>query len=211
MTSSSKIIRGAEVSPDMATWHAPAVVESTRRRQAPAEPAKPDPAIVREQARQEGFEQGRSEGIAAGRADMAQHADVLRRVLNGLARPVQTLDLQFEEEMLALVTAIARQLVRRELKLDPAHIIAIVREGLAALPAASTDIQVRLHPQDAEAIGDLLQPSEEGRYWTIEPDPLMEQGGCRVVTETAQIDGRLDTQLGRLVAAMLEDERATED
>jgi len=208
MTSSSKILRGTELPADLATWHAPVVSEL---RTPAAAPPQPDPAQLREQARQEGFEQGRAEGFAAGKADLAQHADVLRRVLDGLARPVQTLDLQFEEEMLALVTAIARQLVRRELRVDPTHIVAIVREGLAALPAASTDIQVRLHPQDAEVIGDLLQPGDDARAWTIEPDPLMEQGGCRIVTDTAQIDGRLDTQLGRVVAAMLEDERAAGD
>lgn len=211
MTSSSRIIRESEVPAEMATWQAPKVVEAARPQAAPVAPAQPDPAILREQAWQEGFEQGRAEGIAAGRADLAQHADVLRRVLDGLARPVQTLDLQFEEEMLALVTAIARQLVRRELKLDPTHLVAVVREGLAALPAASVDIQVRLHPQDAEVIAELLQPADEGRHWAIEPDPLMEQGGCRIVTDTAQIDCRLDTQLGRVVAAMLEDERATGD
>jgi flagellar assembly protein FliH len=210
MTSSSRIIREAEVPSDMATWHAPRVVETALAKPVPA-PAQPDPAMLREQARQEGFEQGRAEGIAAGRAELAQHAELLQHVLDGLARPVQTLDLQFEEEMLALITAIARQLLRRELQIDPTHLVAIVREGLAALPAASVDIQVRLHPRDAEVIADLLQPGDEGRRWTIEPDPLMEQGGCRIVTETAQIDGRLDTQLGRVVAAMLEDERAASD
>lgn len=212
MTSSSKIIRGTEVTAEVAPWNVPAVAEMTngaRAKETP--PAQEDLAQVRERAAQQGFEQGRAQGLEAGRSDLQQHAELLRRVLDGLARPVQTLDQQFEEEVFALVTALARQLVRRELKLDQTHIIGIIREGLAALPAASTNVQVRLHPQDAELVREMLQPDTDDRPWSIEPDPLMEQGGCRIVTESAQIDGRLDTRLGRVVAAMLEDERAPRD
>jgi flagellar assembly protein FliH len=113
--------------------------------------------------------------------------------------------------LLALIKAISRQLVRRELKLDSSHIISIIREGLAALPVASVDIQVRLHPLDAEVVRELLQPDDDVRPWTILTDPLMEQGGCRIMTNSAQIDSRLDTRLGRVIATMLEDERAARE
>jgi flagellar assembly protein FliH len=211
MTSSNRIIRSEQVTSEVVNWNAPMVQE--RARAAPAAEKTPaaDPALLRERARQEGFEQGRAEGIAAGRAELAQRADVLQRVMEGMARPLQALEHQFEEEVLTLITTIARQLVRRELHHEPAHIISIIREGLAALPSVSVGVRVRLHPLDAEVVRELLQPDESGRAWDIEADPLMEQGGCQIISETAQIDGRLDTRLNRLVATMLEDERAARE
>ncbi len=211
MTSSNRIIKGEDVSDAFISWHAPVVDQQTVRRPPPPEPVQDDPAAIRELARKEGFAQGHAEGIAAGHAELAQRAALLTRVLDSLARPLQAMDHRFEEEVLALVTAIARQLVRRELHTDPSHVVSIIREGLEALPAGAVGVRVRLHPQDAELVRELLQPDEAGRAWQIEPDPLMERGGCRIVSETAQIDGRLDTRLARVVATMLEDERAARE
>ena len=38
---------------------------------------------------------------------------------------------------------------------------------------------------------------------------MMTRGGCRVTTETAQIDARLETRINAVMAAMLGDERAS--
>jgi flagellar biosynthesis/type III secretory pathway protein FliH len=35
----------------------------------------------------------------------------------------------------------------------------------------------------------------------------MERGGCRIVTPQSEVDGRLETRLGRTIATMFEDER----
>ncbi len=211
MTSSSRIIRSELVTSEVVNWSAPQVEELVRSAPPSREAPAINPALIREQARQEGFEQGRAEGIAAGRAELVQRADVLRKVMESMARPLQALEHQFEEEVLSLITTIARQLVRRELHHEPSQIISIIREGLAALPSGSVRVRVRLHPADAEVVRELLQADEGGRAWEIETDPLMEQGGCQIVSETAQIDGRLDTRLSRLVATMLEDERAARE
>lgn len=208
MTSSSRIIRGDRVRQDVAAWRAPAVEDALP---ASREPPPLDPEAVREQARIEGFEQGRAEGIEAGRKELLPHAELLQRMLTALARPAQTLEHQFEDELLALIQAICRQLLRRELKHDPSHVVSIIREGLNALPVATTGIQVRLNQHDAETVRDLLRPEEGGRTWSIESDPLMERGGCQIVSETAQVDERLETRLARVVAAMLEDERDQRD
>lgn len=213
MTSSRRIIRSGELSGEFVNWHAPAVDAGAVAEPEPAAPPSPqaDAARVLEQAREQGFAQGHQEGIMAGRETLKQQAELLQNVLAAVAQPVQQLEREFEDELLTLITAIARQLVRRELHQDPSHIISIIREGLAALPAGAAHIRVRLHPADADVVRELLQPDEGGRAWDIEADPVMERGGCRIVSETAQIDGRLETRLTRLIAGMLEDERAAAD
>ncbi|NND54972.1 MAG: hypothetical protein HKN56_08395 [Gammaproteobacteria bacterium] len=208
MTSSSRIIKGDQLSDELVNWNAPEVDVSTVVHHVADDDPADDPVAIRQQAWQQGFDQGHADGIAAGLAELQQRGQLLQQVLDATAKPLQSIDQQVEQEILQLITEIARQLVRRELRLDSSHVIALIREGLAALPAGAAGIRVRLNPQDVETVRELLQPDEGGRAWTIEPDPLLEQGACRIVSETAQIDERLDTRLARVIATMLEDERA---
>ena len=106
-----------------------------------------------------------------------------------------------------LAVTIARQLVRRELRMDPAQVIAIIRETVALLPAAARDVRVHLHPEDASVVREKLATPGADRAWTIVEDPVMTRGGCRVTTDTAQIDARLETRIQSIMAAMLGEER----
>jgi flagellar assembly protein FliH len=64
-----------------------------------------------------------------------------------------------------------------------------------------------LHPEDAAVVREKLSAPVGERVWTIAEDPVMGRGGCRVTTETAQIDARLDTRIGSVISALLGDER----
>jgi flagellar assembly protein FliH len=99
--------------------------------------------------------------------------------------------------------------VRRELKTDPAQVIAVIRECVVRLPAAARDVRVKLHPQDAAIVRELLttNPGTE-RAWNIVEDPALTRGGCVVVSDSSTIDARLDSRLNAVVAAAFGDERA---
>jgi flagellar assembly protein FliH len=103
---------------------------------------------------------------------------------------------------------VARQLVRRELRVDPAQVIAIIRETIALLPAAARDVRVHLHPEDAAVVRERLAEPATERAWRIVEDPVMTRGGCRVTTEHAQIDARLETRINEVIATILGDERS---
>lgn len=124
-----------------------------------------------------------------------------------MARPLQELDPEVENQLLQLALTIGRHLVRRELRIDPTQVIAIIRETVALLPASARDVRVHLHPEDAAVVREKLATPTGERAWTIAEDPVMGRGGCRVTTETAQIDARLDTRIGSVVSALLGDER----
>jgi flagellar assembly protein FliH len=87
-----------------------------------------------------------------------------------------------ERELLTLAMALARQIVRRELKADPTQIIGIIREAIAALPVAAREVRVHLHPEDAAVVREHLAPTESERAWAIVEDPVMARGGCQITT-----------------------------
>lgn len=165
---------------------------------------------------QEAFAKGRAEGLAAAERETRSQLQQLQArverfdtIINSLARPLQELDPEVEDQLLQLALTIGRHLVRRELRIDPSQVIAIIRETVALLPASARDVRVHLHPEDAAVVREKLVAPVGERAWTIAEDPVMGRGGCRVTTETAQIDARLDTRIGSVISALLGDERVT--
>ena len=166
-------------------------------------------ADLQAEAHKEAFEQGLEEGRSAGRAEVKAQVDRLAGMFYDLAKPFDALDAEVERELLTLAMALARQIVRRELKTDPTQIIGIIREAIAALPVATRDVRVHLHPEDAAVVKQHLAPTENERAWTIVEDPVMARGGCQVTTNTSRIDARLETRLGSILSELLGTERHT--
>lgn len=170
---------------------------------------------VGHRAYQEAFAKGHEAGLTAARAETQQALNQVKTqvsrfdaMLGTLAQPFHELDAQVEEQLVHLALTVARQLVRRELRTEPAQVIAIIRETVALLPAAARDVRVHLHPEDASIVREKLATPGGERAWTIVEDPVMTRGGCRVTTDTAQIDARLETRINNVISAVLGDERA---
>jgi flagellar assembly protein FliH len=164
-------------------------------------------ADLQAEAHKEAFEQGLAEGREAGHAEVRAQVERLAGMFYDLAKPFEALDAEVERELLTLAMALARQIVRRELKTDPTQIIGIIREAIAALPVATRDVRVHLHPEDAAVVKQHLSPTENERAWTIIEDPVMARGGCQITTATSRIDARLETRLGSILSELLGTER----
>ncbi len=169
---------------------------------------------VERRAYEEAFAKGREAGLAAARTESEKALNQLKTqvtklegVLSSLSQPLQQMNETVEQQLMTLALTIARQLVRRELKTDPAQVIAIIRETVSLLPAAARDVRVHLHPEDASVVRERLASPTADRAWTIIEDPVMTRGGCKVTTDTALIDARMETRLNEVISAMLGDER----
>ena len=164
-------------------------------------------ADLQAEAYKEAFEQGLAEGREAGQKEARAQVERLAGMFFDLAKPFEVLDEEVERELLTLAMALARQIVRRELKTDPTQIIGIIREAIAALPVAAREVRVHLHPEDAAVVRVHLAPTESERAWAIVEDPVMARGGCQVTTSTSRIDARLETRLGAILSELLGTER----
>lgn len=162
---------------------------------------------IEEQAREEGFEAGRQEGLAAARNEMEARAAMLDRLMTNLAAPLDQVDEEVEQELVALAMAVARQLVRREIKSDPGQIVAVVREAMAVLPSGARSVELRMHPEDAAVVREIMHVGDDELRWRIVEDPIVSRGGCKVNTETTQVDATLESRLNAAIAQVLGGER----
>jgi flagellar assembly protein FliH len=170
-------------------------------------------ALERE-AWEKGFAAGREAGIAAvrqeeqaGLADLERRVHQLISILDFMSKPMADLDDQVQRQLVLLAGAIARQVVRRELKINPDQIIGAIRETVSLLPLTARDVRVHLHPEDAKLVRMRLSEATSERAWTITEDPILTQGGCRVTSEDSTIDAQVEQRIGAAIAAVLGDER----
>ena len=162
------------------------------------------------------YARGYELGIAAGKAECDKRIAELNArisrldsILKMMTRPLEELDSEVEKQLTLLALTVGKQMVRRELKTDPAQVIAVIRESVGRLPVAMRDIRVHLHPDDAAVVREVLSTPTSDRAWNIVEDPALSRGGCMVRTDTSQIDARLDSRLNAVVSAAFGDERSS--
>jgi flagellar assembly protein FliH len=167
---------------------------------------------LRQEAETRGYEAGMANAqleMAARIAALDARVKQLDSILQFLSHPLLELDAEVDLELSQLALAVGKQLARRELRVDPAQVIAIIRESLSLLPASARDVRVHLHPEDAAVVRERLSaaPGDGSRAWTVIEDPTLSRGGCIVRTENSQIDAKLESRVNAVVVSTFGEER----
>lgn len=167
---------------------------------------------IQRQAWQEAFDEGRREGLEKGLAEARSRVDRLDAILSLLDAPLEALDDRLVEEVCKLSLIIARQIIRREIRTDPAQIMAVIREAAEVLPVGAQTVRLYLNPEDAAIVREISsRDGENGGTWRIQEDPAIARGGCRVETDNSRIDASVEKRLAVVAAQLLGGEREGDD
>ena len=174
---------------------------------------------LQQQAQEEGYKAGFEEGHKAGmeadqeagKKDIQQQLAYLQQILGSLEQPLTDLDQQIEKDLVNLAITMTRQLLRRELKQEPEHVIGAMRAALQALPVSDRKLKIYVHPDDLTIIqkGLSLEGDDSSRQW-IE-DPLLTRGGVRLETADTTIDATVEARLNSVISRLLGEERGEAD
>lgn len=162
---------------------------------------------IEQDAYEQGFSQGYSEGLTQAQQEITEHISYLQSLMNTLAMPLLDLDKQVVDELVDLSMAVARQIIRRELKTSPGEVVAVVKEAIGLLPVTAGDVRLELHPEDAALVRNALLASDAESPWQIVEDPVLSRGGCRVSTNTSRIDATVENRINAAIAAVMGSER----
>lgn len=203
----NKVIPSAELH-SIEDWSLPDVSDPQAQEDAGTPMTARQLEELQREAQAEGFEQGRKEGLAAGQKEIRARVHELSHLMQTLARPLEQLDENVEQQLVDMVVLIARQLIRRELKSEPGEILAVIREAMALLPLAAANVRLHLHPEDAELVRANLSLSSEEQTWKVVEDPVIARGGCKVLSDTSQIDATVENRINAAISRLLGGERA---
>ncbi|MGD0959222.1 MAG: flagellar assembly protein FliH [Methylomonas sp.] len=159
------------------------------------------------EGKKQGYEEGKTQGYAENLHLLQKQAAELVLLMESLTTPFQRLDETVEAELVKLTITIAGQIIRREIKLDPGQIVAVIREAIKVLPSSAQQVTLNLNPEDAVLVRSLLNPEENSPLWRIVDNPLLTRGGCTVETTASYIDATLENRLAQVVANVLGGER----
>ncbi|QOC21202.1 flagellar assembly protein FliH [Wenzhouxiangella sp. AB-CW3] len=196
-------------------WQAPSVAAGSPESRAAGRKERPsyihsarELEELQKRAWEEAWARGEADGRKAGEKAVRAEAQKLTRIAKSMARPLDEVDQAVEEELASLALAIARQVIRRELRTEPEHVIAAVREALEALPSNSREVRVHLHPDDARLVREVLANPEGEIAWDIREDPVLERGSCRVSSNSARVDATLESRIAEIATRVLGSDRA---
>ena len=207
----ARVIRG---SGNGERWAGPAL-DSPVRTSSPvggqfraAENAQDSAAAEFKQGHEEGFAKGYEEGLRAAQAQAQQNLQVLANLTAYVREPLAVLEEQVDDELVRLVLAITRQVVRREVRTDPQQIAAVVREARAALDDVRGNLRIALHPEEAALVRGMFSADESLGGIVIEEDPSITRGGCTLSSDVSFIDARVESRIAQIAVDLLGDERA---
>lgn len=136
-----------------------------------------------ETGRAEGREEGKQQGIEAGRHEALARFERLAAPTTSLLEQLKQMQADYQtamrKEVIELVAKVARQVIRKEIQMQPMQLLALVDEALTTMPrVGAKEIAVYLNPQDCERIIE-LDPVQAER-WNLWADDKLEPGECRV-------------------------------
>lgn len=219
---SSKIIRADQGDSDTVhplemkdlSSHLRAVSNAGNRSYATTSSAAPDPDItiaqselkkIREEAFNDGLLTGKEEGEAMA---MSQVDGVIGRFLESvreLDRFRAELLRETEANVVDLIIAAARKIVKKEITSDRETIARVAKNALTCLTDRN-DITVRVNPDDYTIIeqnkAQFFGQIDDLKNITFQVDDSIGEGGCLVESRFGEIDARIEKQLELLEEGM---------
>lgn len=163
---------------------------------------------VRQQAFDAGYALGHAEGSQATRDALAeptrQAIDENRARAEAVLASMQTQLAQAQDQMsqavLHMACDLARQVLRRELTIDPQAVQPVLTEALALLQADTVPVTVRLHPDDLSALDSMAEADNRQGAPRFIADASISPGGCVLEAPGTGVDATIETRWRRAIA-----------
>lgn len=176
-----------------------------------AQPHKSRAAATRsehELGRQDGLEKGYQEGLAAAQQEMTAKLQAVDALMASLSSPLAQMDNQIARELIQLSVKLAETIIHQQVGHQPELVEKQVAEALATLSSKSSDIKLRLHPEDARILKESRPAASaddsESTEYRIVADDSLHRGGCILQTATTLVDATIEKQLRDLMVEMLD-------
>jgi len=166
--------------------------------------------VVRQQAYAEGFAQGKASVLLQAEKQVqdykeqqgAKSARQFGQLFDCAHEQLAQSQVVMAQGVLDLACALARQVLRHELSVNPNALQPVVREGLAMLSDDNKAAALRLNPIDLDVLQETMDAEFANVALTWIPDASIEQGGCVISAGAAVVDGELPTRWRRAVAKL---------
>ncbi|MEY4753366.1 MAG: hypothetical protein RJA44_1041, partial [Pseudomonadota bacterium] len=156
----------------------------------------------REQIFQQGFEAGRAEFERFKQSHQRQTGLQVAQLMQSLQDRLDQLEQTLAGRVVDITLALARQVVRSELRSQPEQVLGVTQEALGVLLNSARQIAIHVHPDDHALIAAGAADLIEARGARLVPDAAIEAGGCLIESDIGAVDARVATRWQRASAAL---------
>lgn len=188
---------------------APSFEETSIKKEPVVVPEPKAPAIDVAKLEKASFDSGFLQGQKSGKELAEQKLEAATHKYSEALQEISSLKnvmrAQVEREVVKLAVEVAKKIVYREIRIDPAIIQTLIRVALSHVAEKSS---VTIHLSSVDYAYLLKQRPElaqsEGRDVTYLSDNSIEQGGCLIQTECGDIDARIEEKFREVENAFFE-------
>lgn len=164
--------------------------------------------------RRRGFELGARSGLEQGYSEGSQALDEFQSrkatdvagqmaaLIDCFVAEMAALESQVASDLVSLAIDISRQVIRREISLSEDALIPVAKEALKALSEGVTQMEIRVHPGDADALGKVMESQSSALNWKLREDSGMTRGGCRIDADTGVADASFEARWQSVMSAL---------
>lgn len=166
-----------------------------------------------EKIQQRAYHEGFAQGEAAGRKLAMQKIEPVLRALNTLLESLseerKRVIEQYESDLIKLAFSIALRLIHREIELSQDVIVGIAAAALTKVVKANK-VKILVSPFDLEILQQHVAEGDVDGEWLpsnlkVESDFNITRGGCRVLTDSGEIDATIESQIHQLKTILWND------
>lgn len=177
-------------------------------REAPPLVMSDERARLIDEAYAHGLADGERKGLSRAQAQIDGALAVISQITTQLEDVASLAPAALEENVAALAVIVARQIITREVTVDPELVAELVRRALTEFPIDQR-VRIRVHPLDLSLLtvagaAPSSAPITGTRDASWLADPRVSRGGCLVEGSDRIVDGRVDTALERAYRRMAE-------
>ena len=152
------------------------------------------------QGREEGYKQGHDEGLQNGESIVLEQVERFRHLADALANPLREVDRDVTDEIVYIISRLARVIINRELKGDGEALFASVQKALTVLPNADKGATVNLNPDDLGVIEATVgREYISAQHWELVGDDSLQPGDVKVSNEASTVEWRINERIDALL------------
>lgn len=155
---------------------------------------------------EEAYTRGRQTGMKEANERFEQAANALAKGLEEISRLRESILNNSSRDMLRLVLTISRQVIHREVTVDPEIVLSTIDMALQAA-VDSDSFQIKVNPDDLTLVEErkpLFLASIKGlENIVFKADDSVGSGGCLVESDLGQVDASIEGQLEEVRKTLL--------
>jgi flagellar assembly protein FliH len=162
-----------------------------------AESAARHDAALRD-ARQTGYQDGYRDGLAALDSFKQSYAQQVTaqvaQLLGSIDTAFEGLEQRLSDDVVAVATALARQVVRSELQQRPGLVAQVAQEAVGTLLKTARQVSIALNPDDLALVASACADTLAASGAQLVARPAVARGGCIVDSDIGSVDACIATR-----------------